>query len=424
MESPLTKTEQIFVSHAIEDAQFAHRLADDLQRLGVRVWIAPDSIRPGEGWVEAIERGLKESNHMVVVLTPAALESEWVRKETDVAIAQERKGRIQVIPLDVEPCEVPLLLSSYQMVSFRRDYDAGLSQLANILGLRVVEPPDEIRKLEEEERQKPAKGVVELLQKVMAQPGISRYLIAAVVVVTFVVVVLLAGSTSFPQLLPTATATPAATVTSKPEPLTSTATPTPTSTPTPMPTATATDTPVLLATPTSIALVEVTPTQTPVEATPTPTPQTDCTEGPKSPECYEVDIYTKDGTVLTNVELTCGPKGGMVLTSDATIRFTKKLEDIRGGIFPERCLRFSCISRIDFLEMNENESNAVASYGENGSDFFERQWHKVKMTFYDGETWDNVYVYDKCSFKSMYEAGPLDALDPTTIIIRLKENCK
>jgi formylglycine-generating enzyme required for sulfatase activity len=138
----MTEIEQVFISHATADAQFAHRLADDLQRLGVRVWIAPESIRPGESWVSAIERGLRESSHAVVVLTPAALESKWVKKETDVTIAQERKGRIQVIPLDVEPCEVPLLLSSYQMVSFRRDYDAGLSQLADILGVRIPPEPE------------------------------------------------------------------------------------------------------------------------------------------------------------------------------------------------------------------------------------------------------------------------------------------
>jgi formylglycine-generating enzyme required for sulfatase activity len=130
----------VFISHATQDTQFAHRLADDLRRLGVQVWIAPESIRPGEGWVSAIERGLEESSHMVVVLTPAALTSKWVKKETDVAIAQERKGHIQIIPLDVEPCKVPLLLSSYQMVSFRRDYDVGLSQLSGILGVGVAPP--------------------------------------------------------------------------------------------------------------------------------------------------------------------------------------------------------------------------------------------------------------------------------------------
>jgi sulfatase modifying factor 1 len=131
----------VFISHVTEeDGQFAHRLADDLRRLGVQVWIAPESIRPGEGWVKAIERGLAESSHMVVVLTPAALESTWVEKETEVAIARERRGLMQIIPLDVEPCEVPPLLSSYQMVYFRRDYGAGLSQLTDILGVRVPTP--------------------------------------------------------------------------------------------------------------------------------------------------------------------------------------------------------------------------------------------------------------------------------------------
>jgi formylglycine-generating enzyme required for sulfatase activity len=133
-----TSLRQVFISHATQDADFAHRLADGLKQLGVRVWIAPESIPPGEGWVKAIERGLRESSHVVIVLTPAALESQWVRKETDVAIAQELKGRIKILPLDVKACEVPLLLSSYQMVSLRRDYDTGFSLLTGILGLRVV----------------------------------------------------------------------------------------------------------------------------------------------------------------------------------------------------------------------------------------------------------------------------------------------
>ena len=39
---------QVFISHAHEDVEFAHRLAADLGRARLAVWIAPDSIRPGE----------------------------------------------------------------------------------------------------------------------------------------------------------------------------------------------------------------------------------------------------------------------------------------------------------------------------------------------------------------------------------------
>jgi sulfatase modifying factor 1 len=148
MASQTTLPRQVFISHATQDADFAHRLADGLKQLGVPVWIAPDSIRPGESWVDAIERGLEESSHMLVVLTPAAVESSWVKKETNVAIALERKGRVQILPLDVQACDVPLLLSSYQMVSFRQDYDTGFTKLVGVLGLSVpppgaVSPPHE-----------------------------------------------------------------------------------------------------------------------------------------------------------------------------------------------------------------------------------------------------------------------------------------
>ena len=131
---------RVFISYAEPDTRFAHRLAEDLRRRDAEVWIAPESIRPGDSWVEAIERGLSESSHMVIVLTPAALKSKWVQKEIQLAIDQERKGRMHIIPLDVKHCKVPPLLRSYQMISFRRDYSVGLDQLANILNLRVIVP--------------------------------------------------------------------------------------------------------------------------------------------------------------------------------------------------------------------------------------------------------------------------------------------
>jgi acyl carrier protein len=138
---PTMTTRQVFISHDTEDASFAHRLARDLQGAGVQVWIAPDSIRPGESWVDAIERGLNHSSDMVVVLTPAAIDSRWVKKETEIGIMRERRGQMRVIPLAVEQCDVPLLLGSYQMVSFRRGYDVGLRQLVSMLGLRRTPSP-------------------------------------------------------------------------------------------------------------------------------------------------------------------------------------------------------------------------------------------------------------------------------------------
>jgi len=124
---------QVFLSHATADATFAHRLAGDLRAEGWGVWIAPESIRPGEKWVEAISRGLETSGVFVVVLTPAAVGSRWVRTETNAALALEHRDLLCLLPLDVAACDVPLLWSGYQFTSFRRSYEAGLADLLGLL---------------------------------------------------------------------------------------------------------------------------------------------------------------------------------------------------------------------------------------------------------------------------------------------------
>ena len=96
---PQRDPRQVFISHAHGDAEFAHRLASDLQRNGWRVWIAPDSIRPGEKWAEAINRGLEESSVFVVALTPAAVASNWVKIETNLAIELAQGGEARFFPL-------------------------------------------------------------------------------------------------------------------------------------------------------------------------------------------------------------------------------------------------------------------------------------------------------------------------------------
>jgi formylglycine-generating enzyme len=126
---------QVFISHATrQDADFAHRLAADLAAAGWRPWIAPDSILPGEKWVEAIGRGLEGSGVFVVALTPAAIASNWVRTETNAAIELEMAGTVRFIPLDVAACSVPILWNGYQRVSFRGRYGDGLRMLLARLG--------------------------------------------------------------------------------------------------------------------------------------------------------------------------------------------------------------------------------------------------------------------------------------------------
>jgi hypothetical protein len=130
---PQTRTKrnlrQVFISHAHQDVAFAQRLAADLAAHDWLVWIAPDSIQPGEKWVEAINRGLEESGVFVLVLTPAAVQSRWVKSETSAAIDLEHEGAMRFMPLEVEPSPVPPLWRAYQRVPFQAGYEVGLRQL-------------------------------------------------------------------------------------------------------------------------------------------------------------------------------------------------------------------------------------------------------------------------------------------------------
>lgn len=108
---------QVFISHDTEaDGDVAHRLARQICNRQLRSWIAPDSIPPGEPWVFAIEQGLIGSRAALVLVSPAALASGWVRREIQMIVDLEINGEIHVVPVRVVPCELPLLLGAYQWV--------------------------------------------------------------------------------------------------------------------------------------------------------------------------------------------------------------------------------------------------------------------------------------------------------------------
>jgi hypothetical protein len=139
---------QVFLSHAHEDADFAKRLAADLREAGLSVWMTPDSIQPGESWVSAIDRGLSESGLFIVVLTPNAVRSPWVKKETQWALQAEQNKLVRLLPLHIQRCDVAQLsslLTVAQYIDFEPGYDAGAIALFRALGLQHKAEREQLR---------------------------------------------------------------------------------------------------------------------------------------------------------------------------------------------------------------------------------------------------------------------------------------
>ncbi|MBN1119457.1 MAG: SUMF1/EgtB/PvdO family nonheme iron enzyme [Anaerolineae bacterium] len=135
---------QVFLSHSTVDAEFALQLATDLRSAGVPVWKAPESILEGENWVAAIERGLSTSTHMLLLISPAAVDSKWVNFEFNCALSLEKQGKMQIIPIDYQPCEPPLFWRQIQWVDgIDDDYHAVLLRiLARLREEQPSHPPE------------------------------------------------------------------------------------------------------------------------------------------------------------------------------------------------------------------------------------------------------------------------------------------
>ena len=109
---------QVFISHSSKDKQTAQRLAHLLSEAGLRVWIPEDEILPGDNWAKKIGQALEESDLMVVIVTPHAFESEWLKEEIQYALTAGRyKGRLLPVFLGTElPANAPWILRNLNPV--------------------------------------------------------------------------------------------------------------------------------------------------------------------------------------------------------------------------------------------------------------------------------------------------------------------
>lgn len=112
---------RVFISHVSQEKKLAGFLADRLTGAGFHVWRAEEQILPGDNWALKVGRALEESDTMIVLVSPDAARSQWVRREIEYALGSPNyAGR--VIPIVVRPTDdMPWVLRS--LPSFRASKD-------------------------------------------------------------------------------------------------------------------------------------------------------------------------------------------------------------------------------------------------------------------------------------------------------------
>jgi hypothetical protein len=79
---------KVFLSYSHRDDALASRLTKTLESEGVRVWYGSRDILPGDNWAEKIAKALADSDAMVVLISPSALESSSVKREIEYALGK------------------------------------------------------------------------------------------------------------------------------------------------------------------------------------------------------------------------------------------------------------------------------------------------------------------------------------------------
>jgi hypothetical protein len=119
-----TMSDICLLSYSRTDEDFALRLAKDLQSRGVEMWVDRVNIRPSEHWDRAIERAIRGCRNVVAILSPRSVASENVADEISLAIDAGKP----IIPVVIEPCDLPLRLTRRHLIDATGSYDLALKQ--------------------------------------------------------------------------------------------------------------------------------------------------------------------------------------------------------------------------------------------------------------------------------------------------------
>ncbi|HLE82709.1 MAG TPA: TIR domain-containing protein [Thermoanaerobaculia bacterium] len=156
---------KVFISHSTRDDAVVAEIRRALEGLGHAVWVDSRELAPGAELEPEVQRAIEEARCLFAVLSTHAVNSPWVRKEVQHALAVKRRRSdgFQIVPVllaPIEPSALPLWFDQ-EPVALKVEVGPGgiqaaLPRLLEALGEELPRDP-------EEPRRPPAPPVSELI---------------------------------------------------------------------------------------------------------------------------------------------------------------------------------------------------------------------------------------------------------------------
>jgi hypothetical protein len=138
----------VFLSHNRAQKDWTRELAIRLRDAGFKVWFDEWVLRGGDVGSIGMERGLVESHHVVLVLSPEFMASEWTDYETQIGLVLSPSNRDRkLVPILHTKCELPPRISRLNWIDFSgaladpRQYEFRIAQLMSDLNPDRYERP-------------------------------------------------------------------------------------------------------------------------------------------------------------------------------------------------------------------------------------------------------------------------------------------
>lgn len=131
---------QVFLTYGTHDQEWARAVATALSQGGHQVWVDDVDLFPGENWASKRGKALAQSEVMVVLISPDAMESPLVRRDIAFALG-EKKYANRVVPVILEPtARMPWFLRTLPLVEDEGNRDETVALVRSAVDRLRAEP--------------------------------------------------------------------------------------------------------------------------------------------------------------------------------------------------------------------------------------------------------------------------------------------